>query len=226
MSDERLVQDIQSRRNLGYSIAALFRFGNRPKAPLAIAAFIAIPLFFSSLMSSTLALEKPRVVQWNGPHGLINAWHDPTTSNVASIWLWALLPSAILVIVGFAAVRLPLGFYVSCAAAVVLAMAVVHKTATWEAHHTKRFPPGVDLIPASNPGSDKYGAGFWEGEARATALSLEHWTIGVALAAALAMAALYVRRRYFSRQPVPIGGALEGVHAQDATTPSLGDPLA
>ena len=204
----------------------LFRFGDRPRAPLAIAAFIAIPLFFSSLMSATLALEKPRVVQWNGPHGLITIYHDPTTSNVASVWLWALVPSLLLVVVGFVAVRLPLGFYVSCVAAIVLAMAVVHKTATWEAHHTKRFPPGVDLIPSSNAASDKYAAGFWEHEARQTALSLEHWTIGVALAAGLAMAALYVRRRYFSRTPLPVGGALEGVHAQDATAPGLGDPLA
>ncbi len=38
------------------------------RAPLAIASFIAIPLFFSSLMASTLAQEKPYVIQWQGVH--------------------------------------------------------------------------------------------------------------------------------------------------------------
>ena len=60
-------------------------------------------------------------------------------------------------------------------------MAVVHKTATWEQHHTQRFPNGVDLIPANNPASNKFDPGQWEHKARDTALSLEHWTIALAL---------------------------------------------
>jgi hypothetical protein len=200
----------------------LFRFGDRGKAPLAIAAFIAIPLFFSALMAATLALEKPRVVQW-GPAGhLKTTWHEPTSGTIATVWLWALVPSLLLIAIGFVAVRLPLGFYVPCVAAIVIAMAVVHKTRTWERHHSKRFPNGVDLIPLSNPASDKYARGFWEHEARMTALSLQHWTIGLALAAGLTMAFLWVRRRFFARKPGGLSSTpLDGVHAADSTTPQL-----
>jgi hypothetical protein len=105
-------------------------------------------------------------------------------------------------------------------------MAVVHRTAIWERHHTSRYPVGVDLIPPVNAASDTFDRGQWEHTARATALSLEHWTIGVALAAALVSTALAVRRRYFGRKPfeAPLqldGTQLEAVHAPDATTPGL-----
>jgi hypothetical protein len=197
-------------------------FRGRSRGPLAIAAFIAIPLFFSSLMASALALEKPLKFEWKGgKHGLLTTYHDPTTANVVSIWLWALLPPLVLILIGFVAVRLPLGFYVPCAASIVIAMAVVHKTAIWERHHTARYPVGVDLIPPSNAGSNKYDPGQWEHQARETALSLQHWTIGVALAAALVMASLYVRRRFFSRKPIPAYSHLESIHAPDATLPPL-----
>jgi hypothetical protein len=198
----------------------------RSRAPLAIAAFISIPLFFSSLMSATLALEKPLKFEWKGCHsGLCTTWHDPKTSNIAAIWLWALLPPLVLCVVGLVAVRLPLGFYVPCIAAILIAMAVVHKTGTWEKHHTARYPVGVDLIPPINAASDKFDQGQWEHMARDTALSLQHWTIGLALASALVMGGLYVRRRFFARRPVPEYTAAEGVHAPDATTPTgLGDP--
>jgi hypothetical protein len=192
------------------------------RGPLAIAGFIAIPLFFSSLMASTLAQEKPRVVQWKGGRtGLFTSWHEPTTANEARIWLLALVPPLVLLLVGWLASRLPLGFYVSCVSGCLIAMAVVHKTATWERHHTARYPWGVDLIPGTNSPSNQWDRGEWEQEARATALSLEHWTIGVALAAAAVMLFLWVRRRYFGRRPEEVGVAVEGVHAPDATTPGL-----
>jgi hypothetical protein len=195
----------------------------RGRAPLAIAAFIAIPLFFSSLMASTLALEKPLKYEWMRGDRLLTTWHDPTTGNVAACWLWALVPPLVLIVIGLVATRLPLGFYVPCVAAILIAMAVVHKTATWERHHTARYPVGVDLIPPLNAASDKFDRGQWEHMARDTALSLQHWTIGLAIASAAVMAAIWVRRRFFARKPVPAYGALEGVHAPDATTPGLGD---
>jgi hypothetical protein len=196
----------------------------RSRAPLAIAAFVSIPLFFSSLMSATLALEKPLKFEWKGGDGLLTTWHDPTTANVASIWLWAMLPPLILCVIGLVSMRLPLGFYIPGVAAIAIAMAVVHKTAVWERHHTARYPVGVDLVPPVNAASDKYDRGQWEQMARETALSLQHWTIGLALASALVMAALYVRRRFFSRRPIGAEPPLEGVHAPDATLPGLGDP--
>jgi hypothetical protein len=194
----------------------------RGRGPLAIAGFIGIPLFFSSLMAASLALEKPRKYEWKGGHhGLLTTYHDPATGTIASVWLWAMVPPLVLVAIGFVATRLPLGFYVPCVAAIVIAMAVVHKTATWERHHTARYPVGVDLIPPANAASDKFDRGQWEHLARDTSLSLQHWTIGVALASGLVMAGLYVRRRYFSRRPVASSGQLEGVHAPDATPPGL-----
>jgi hypothetical protein len=193
----------------------------RSKAPLGIAAFIAIPLLFSSLMSASLAIEKPRVVQWRDGAVLHSRFHDPSASNELRIWLWAFLPPLLLVVAGWVATRLPYGFYVACVAAIVDAMAVVHKTGTWAAHHTLRFPQGVDLIPTASI-SNRYDPGEWEGQALQTALSLEHWTIGLALASMLAIGTLTLRRRFTSRRMLDSFGQLEGVHAPDATPPGLG----
>ena len=194
---------------------------SRGAGPWAIGSFIAIPLFFSSLMASTLAQEKPNVIQWRGCKGICTTWHQPTSATEARIWLWALLPPLVLSLVGWLCTRLPLGWYVVCVAAVVEAIAVVHKLDTWTAHHTARFPVGVDLIPSSNSASNQYDPGEWENLARTTALSLEHWTMGVAAAAAFVMGALYVRRRFFARRPLTLETPLEAVHAPDATSPSV-----
>jgi hypothetical protein len=217
---EQLVPDVQIRGSFGSTIARLLGRG-RSRAPLGIAGFIGIPLFFSSLMASTLALEKPHTIQWRDGSRLLTTWHDPTSATVARAWLWAMVPPLVLLLIGAIATRLPLGFYIPCLAAVPIAMAVVHKTATWERHHTARFPNGVDLIPASNPQSNKFDPGQWEGMARETALSLQHWTIALALASASVMALLYVRRRFFARRPVLAHSSLEGIHAPDATPPAL-----
>lgn len=194
---------------------------SRGRAPLGIAAFLAIPLFFCSLMASALAQDKPHKIQWQGCSHLCTVWHDPTTANVARVWLWAFVPSLVLVVVGFVASRIPLGFYVSCVAAIVVAMGVVHKTATWERHHTQRFPVGVDLIPKTQAFSNLWDPGEWEKDARDTAVSLQHWTIGIALAAMLVMTLLWVRSRYMARRPGVVGVPPEGVHAPDITSPGL-----
>jgi hypothetical protein len=175
-------------------------------------------------MASTLAQEKPRVVQWNGPHHLITMWHEPSSATEARVWLWALLPPVLLSVVGWICTRIPYGWYVACAAGIVEALAVVHKLDTWTAHHTRRFPLGVDLIPSSNASSNQYNAGEWEKAARETALSLSHWTIGVAVVAIVAMALVAARRRYFGRRPyvAPIG---TGVHGLDATEASASVPV-
>lgn len=198
------------------------RRGKRGRAPLAIAAFIAIPLFFSSLMASTLALEKPRVVQWTSGGRLLTTWHDPAPSTEAKIWLWALVPPLVLILVGWIAVRLPHGFYVSCVAAIVIAMAVVHRLNLWTLHHTLRFPWGVDLIPKSDVASNRYDAGEWERMARDTALSLSHWTIAIATIAIVVVATAAARRRYFARMPTELFAPVEGIHAVDSTMPGLG----
>ncbi len=193
---------------------------SRGNGPLGIAAFIAIPLFFSALMASSLAVEKPRVVQWRDGSVLHTVYHDASAANELRIWLWALLPPLLLVAVGLVATRLPYGFYVPCVAAIVDAMATVHKTSTWAAHHTHRFPQGVDLIPTQSI-SNRYDPGEWEGQARQTALSLEHWTIGLALAAILVTVVLALRRRLGARRIAAGYGQLESIHAPDATEPGL-----
>jgi hypothetical protein len=199
---------------------------SRGRGPWAIASFIGIPLFFCALMASTLAQEKPRVVQWKGcPSGLCTTWHEPSSSTEARIWLWALLPPVVLSLIGLICTRLPLGWYIACVAGIVEPLAVVHKVDTWARHHTQRFPWGVDLIPGTNSASNQYDPGEWEKIARETALSLSHWTIGVAIAAIVAMGALWVRRRFFARRPFLVAdegeGVLEGVHAPDATRASV-----
>jgi hypothetical protein len=222
-----LAEKVQTRGNFAYTISRAFpRRGKGGRAPLGIAAFISIPLFFCSLMASTLAQEKAHKIQWHGCHsGVCTIWHDPTTANVARVWLWALVPSLVLVIVGFIASRLPLGFYVSCIASIVIAMGVAHDTATWARHHTQRFPQGVDLIPdhiQAYAFSNHFNRGEWEKEALSTSLSLQHWTIGIALAAMLVMGFLWARSRFkAARRPGVVGVPAEGVHAPDITSPGL-----
>lgn len=201
----------------------LLRRRGRSRAPLAIASFIAIPLFFSSLMASTLALEKPRVIQWTTAGHLRTVYFDPSTATELRIWLWALVPPAVLIVTGWIATRLPYGFYVSCVAAIVIAMAVVHDLNKWTVHHTLRFPPGVDLIPASDPASNQFDPGQWELMARETALSLSHWTIGLALISMLIVGGLALKRRYYGRRPGLDFTPLDGVHSPSATLPGLGD---
>jgi TRAP-type C4-dicarboxylate transport system permease small subunit len=222
---EQLVQDIQSRGNFGYSIARALGRGGRSRSPLAIASFIAIPLFFSSLMASALAQEKPRVIQWTSAGHLRTSYFDPTTATEARIWVWALVPAALLIAFGWVAMRLPYGFYIACFAAIVDAMAVVHKLSVWTTHHTTRFPDGVDLVPASNvnAASNLFDPGQWEGMARDTALSLEHWTIALALVSIVVVAGLTVKRRYFSRPAPATYSAVESVGAPSATMPDIGN---
>lgn len=193
------------------------------KAPWAIASFIAIPLLFTSLMCSTLAQEKPRLVQWTGCTSVCTTWHEPSSAMEARIWLWALLPPVLLSLVGWLCMRIPQGWYVACVAGIVEAVAVVHKLDIWTKHHIARFPNGVDLIPSSNAQSNIYDPGEWENLARQTALSLEHWTIGVAVASIVVMALLQAKRRWFARRSLlaDSGGTLEGVHAPDATGASV-----
>lgn len=183
------------------------RYRPPTKAPLALAAFLALPIFFASLMASSLALEKPRVVEWSRPHGhLARIFHEPTGSNEARIWLAALVPPLVLVLIGWGASFVPHGFYVSCGAAIVVGLALFPRLDRWQLHHTLRFPYGEDLLPDSTT-SSSLARGEWEKDAADTVRSLVHYTIGLAIAAALIALFLAYRRRRGRPAPLAVGSS-------------------
>ena len=184
-------------------------FRNRSKAPIGVAGLLSFPLFLATLMAASLAIDTPRRVQWRGPHGIIEVDHPSPGSTEAKIWLLALVPSAILLLVALGAMLWRRGgVYVVSAAAIVLALGLPHRLDRWTKHHTARFPHGIDLIPDGS-NSNLASRGEWEASARDTVLSLTHWTIGIALGAALVVVALALRRRLAPRTgaggpPLPV----------------------
>ena len=174
------------------------------RAPLAIAGLAAFPLFFAALLCVSLAIERPHRFQWRNARGkLIEIDHQPTSATEAKIWALALVVPALLVLVGLVASFWRRGgVYLVSAAVIVAALALPHRLDRWVAHHTQRFPYGMDLFPDQLP-SSTISRGEWEGQARDTAISLTHWTIGLAVAAAAITAAVAVRRRLGPVPPPP-----------------------
>jgi hypothetical protein len=165
------------------------------KAPLALAGFLSLPVFFASLMAVSLAIERPKVFQWHRAGRLITRYHDPTGSNEAKIWLFTLVAPLLLVLVGVAASHLRrAGIYVVCIAAVVDAYALTIRLGRWERHHTARYPFGEDNYPDSST-SSLVNRGQWEHEAASTVHSLVGYTLGLSIAAVLIAVLLEVRRR-------------------------------
>ena len=103
-------------------------------------------------------------------------------------------------------------------------MAVVHKTATWERHHTHALPerrrPDPGQRTRRRTSTTPASGSAWPAT---TALSLEHWTIGLALVSMFVVTALTVKRRYFGRRPAPAYGAVESVGAPSITMPEISD---
>jgi len=170
------------------------RLAPASKAPVGLAGFLALPVFFASLMAVTLAIEKARVVEWRRGEGIARVWHEPTGSTEAKIWLLALVPPLLLVAVGWFAAHFPYALYVTCAAACVDALALTIRLHRWELHHTARFAYGEDLL-ADQTTSSSLARGEWEHDAAQTVWSLVHYTIGLSIAAVLITAFLTVRRR-------------------------------
>ena len=167
-------------------------------APVALAAFLSLPVFFASLMAVSLAIEKPRVVEWSRPGGhLARIFHTPTGSLEAKIWLLSLVAPLLLIVAGWIATSLPYSIYLTCAAAIGDALALTIRLHRWQLHHTARFPYGQDLL-ADQTTSSSLARGEWEHDAAATVHSLVHYTVGLALASALIAAFLAYRR---SRSP-------------------------
>jgi hypothetical protein len=169
----------------------------KSKAALGLGAFLAIPTFFASLMASSLAVEKPRVVVSSHGH---RVFHAPSAAVEAKIWLLAFVPPLILVAFSLLAAHFPYSIYATCVGASVVAVVLTIPLHRWEVRHTARFLYGEDLIP-DNTTSSSIEHGQWEREAAATARSLVHYTIGLALAAAIITLFLTVRRRRTSTAP-------------------------
>jgi hypothetical protein len=184
------------------------------KGPLATAAILCAPLFFCSLMGSSLAIARPQHFAWTHAGKHISVYRGPTDSEELRIWLWALVPVAILLAIGLLACLWRYGAFISCAAGIVVFLAVTHRLSTWERHHTERWPRGIDNIPDKWSG-DTAPRGSWEHDAADAARSLSHWGIGLAVSVA-AVYGLVLYRRQRNRARI----ALIETAQESATTPA------
>jgi hypothetical protein len=178
----------------------VIRLRGAPKAPLAVAGILATPLFFVGLMAFALKLDKPTVhIGKKGAPVLA----DPTKATVATIYLAALGVSLAVVLVGILAMQLRsrLAVVLPALAAILASTLLVLPLASWRDEHTARYPVGVDLIPASNPG-DLVLRGEWEQNAYTTARQIGFWTIAMS-GVAIALAVVFeIRRRRGIAGPV------------------------
>ena len=201
--------------------AFLKRLAARKRTPLTVSCILAAPLYFLSLMLASMAMDRPDIISWTHNGTLVEHFHSTTASLEAKIWLAALVPSALLIAIGIAAVFIRFGTYVVCAAMLVISGVLPHKLDTWQKHHVARYPRGEDLI------RDKWSTnlldrGEWEHSARETIVSLREWMIGLAILFALGFAlADELRRRRGNREPpalsldaIPGTAALLSVEAQ------------
>jgi hypothetical protein len=179
------------------------RLRKAPKAPLAVAAILATPLFFVALMAASLAVEKPTVHHVLSNGQMVVKLGDPAGSTERTIWLLAVVPPIGLLLIGVG------GMLVGRAAVVTSALTAIAATVvllvpldTWTHRHTARYPDGIDLIPRAST-SDLYLRGEWEASARRTAEQLGITTIVLAGLAIAIFALLEVRRRRGIVPPVP-----------------------
>jgi len=168
------------------------RLRSAHKAPLAVAGILATPLFFVGLMAFSLKLDKPTVHLANGS----SVVGDPLKATIWRIYLFALLVSLAVVLVGVLAMllRSRLAVAIPAVAAIVATTLLLIPLSSWAAEHTARYPLGVDNIAESNPG-DLFLRGEWEQNAKTTARQIGFWTIAMSVAAIGFATALEVRRR-------------------------------
>lgn len=176
----------------------------RPKAPVAVAAILGTPLFFTALMAMSLAEEKPAVRHVLRQGRTVVRLGDPAGSTEAKVWLLALVPTLAVVLAGLGGMLLGrVGVLVSALAAIAAAVALLVPLDGWTADHTARYSVGVDLTPPSAGSDDIYLRGEWEGTARHAAEQLGATTIVLAGLAIAILAALAARRRHGVPPPPP-----------------------
>src|SRR6188472_805194 len=103
------------------------------RAPFFVGALFGVPIFFMSLLISSLALDTPNVV--DGKAG-------PTAAGPeAKIWLVALIGPAIFVALGLVALWLGrFGAFLPIAAAIVACLLAPGRADAYIGHHEARFP--------------------------------------------------------------------------------------
>jgi hypothetical protein len=171
----------------------LSRLRGASKAPAAVAATLALPLFFVGLLAFALKLDKPsHQVTPKGTPTL----GDPTKGTLGTVYLAAFAVAGALVLVGVLAMllRSRLATIVPSVAAMVATVLLLIPLGSWATEHTTRYPLGVDNIPQKSP-QDLSLRGEWEGNAKSTARQIGFTTLGMAAAAILLTIALEVRRR-------------------------------
>ena len=200
-------------------IRRAFRRGS--KAPLALAGLLSITLYFAALMASSLAADEPRVVERVRRGKVVLRYEQSSNATEAKVWLLALVPVGILLAVGLVAMLWRRGgLYVVSGAAIAISLLLPHRLDAWTARHTRRFPIGVDLIKDASP-STLSSRGEWEQNARDTVISLAHWTIGIAIGAAVIGAGLALLRRLRPRQAF-IAAPPPAVTGEPEVSPVLG----
>jgi hypothetical protein len=153
-------------------------------------------------MSVTLAIDKPHRIEWQRGGRVIHVDHGTTSGLETRIWLLSLVPPLVLVLAGLALSNFRRGLYAVAVVAILIPLATTHRLDRWTAHHTARYPVGVDLIAPSSP-SDSLLQGEWEKSAKETALQLARWTMALAGVGAAIAALLELRRRRGKQIPVP-----------------------
>jgi hypothetical protein len=156
------------------------------RAPFFVGALFGVPIFFMSLLISSLALDTPNVV--DGKAG-------PTaTGPEAKVWLVALIGPAIFVGLGLVALWLGrFGAFLPIVAAIVACLLAPGRADAYIAGHEARFPDGMDFIKDNTTGNAS-SRGDWEHAAKDAVVSMSHWTLVLALLA-LGVALLVVFRR-------------------------------
>jgi hypothetical protein len=176
------------------------RWKRHGKAAFFVALLLSAPLFFCALMAVSLAIEKPAAVSWTRAGHVITVYHQASTSMEARIWLLAAADALLLVLAGVVANLFRRGVYISSLVAILLALGTVHRLDRWTAHHTLRYPYGMDLIRETST-SNTLSPGQWEATARITSLSFAHWTIVLGVAAIVISLALELRHRRSTPAP-------------------------
>lgn len=157
------------------------------KAPLAVAALLAVPLYFATLMASSLALDRPHI---SGKHQ-----GPSTTATELKVYLAALIVPGIVLLTGIAGLALKRrGIYVPAVAGIVCCIVLPGISHGWITRHERRFPLGMDFIPDGSA-SNLSSRGEWERVAQATVTSITHWTLGLEVGAIVIGVLLEIRRR-------------------------------